>query len=42
MAVLMVASALATVSRYLALKAWVFRRRASSVGVGDHRADAFA
>jgi putative flippase GtrA len=42
MAVLMVASALATVSRYVALKAWVFRRRAPSVGVGDHRADAFA
>jgi glycosyltransferase involved in cell wall biosynthesis len=41
-AVLMVASALATVSRYVALKAWVFRRRAGSVGVGDHRADAFA
>ena len=39
-AVLVVASALATLSRYVALKAWVFRR--PSVGVGDDRADAFA
>jgi putative flippase GtrA len=40
--VLVIATAFATLTRYFALKAWVFRRRAGSIGVGDHRADAFA
>jgi glycosyltransferase involved in cell wall biosynthesis len=40
--VLVVASALATITRYVALKAWVFRRRTASLGVGENRANAFA
>jgi glycosyltransferase involved in cell wall biosynthesis len=42
MLVLVLASALATLTRYVALKAWVFRRQVAPVGVGDHHADAVA
>jgi putative flippase GtrA len=41
-AVLMVASALATLSRYVALKAWVFRAPARPARVEDRPADAVA